>query len=86
MRGSGVTMVQVIEAEYVGRESLGSLRGAVAPLQMLFNATGPVLAGLAYDVSGSYDRIFWAYAAVLLLAAVWMAVAPPPRHPAATPT
>ncbi len=78
--GSVVTMMQVIYAEYFGRESLGSIRGAVAPLQMVFNATGPVLAGLAYDVSGSYDRIFWAYAALLLLAAVWMAFAPPPRH------
>ncbi len=84
--GSTVTMLQAIYAEYFGRESLGSIRGAVAPVQMAFNATGPVLAGLAYDVSGSYDRIFWAYAALLLLAAAWMAFAPPPRHPAAAPT
>jgi len=84
--GSTVTMVQVIYAEYFGRESLGSIRGAVAPVQMAFNATGPVLAGLAYDVSGSYDSIFWAYAGLLLLAAAWMAFAPPPRRLVATPT
>jgi cyanate permease len=71
--------MQGVYAEYFGRESLGSIRGAVAPVQMLFNATGPVLAGLVFDVTGSYDRIFWAYAAVLLLAATWMALARPPR-------
>ena len=84
--GSVVTMMQGVYAEYFGRESLGSIRGAVAPVQMTFNAIGPVLAGLAFDVTGSYVRIFWAYAAVLLLAAVWMAFARPPRSsPAASP-
>ncbi len=84
--GSMITMMQGVYAEYFGRTSLGSIRGAVAPVQMVFNATGPVLAGLAYDVSGSYDRIFWVYASVLLLAAVWMALARPPIHaPTAAP-
>ncbi len=82
--GSVVTMMQGVFAEYFGRESLGTIRGAVAPVQMLFNATGPVLAGLVYDATGSYDRIFWAYAAVLLLSATWMALAQPPRFPRAT--
>ena len=83
--GSVVTMMQGVFAEYFGRESLGAIRGAVAPVQMLFNATGPVLSGIAFDVTGSYDRIFWAYAAVLLLAAIWMSLAQPPRLPRSTP-
>jgi len=85
--GSVVTMMQGVYAEYFGRESLGSIRGAVVPVQMLFNALGPVLAGLAYDATGSYDRIFWIYAAVLLLAAFWMALARPSRlSPSSQPT
>ena len=78
--GSVVTMMQVIYAEYFGRESLGSIRGAVAPVQMVFNAAGPVLAGVAFDVTGSYSQIFWVYTGVLLLAAFWMALARPPRR------
>jgi predicted MFS family arabinose efflux permease len=78
--GSMITMMQVVYAEYFGRKSLGSIRGAVTPIQMAFNATGPVLAGWAFDASGSYVRIFWVYAAVLLLAAVWVALARPPRR------
>ena len=78
--GSVVTMVQVVYAEYFGRESLGSIRGAVAPIQMAFNATGPLLAGWAFDATGSYVQVFWAYAALLLLAAIWMTLARPPRR------
>ena len=78
--GSMVTMMEVVYAEYFGRESLGSIRGAVAPIQMVFNAAGPVLAGWAFDVTGSYVQIFWAYAALLVLAAVWMSLARRPRR------
>jgi MFS family permease len=80
--GSMITMMQVVYAEYFGREALGSIRGAVAPIQMAFNATGPLLAGWSFDVSGSYVRIFWAYAGLLLLAAIWVTLARPPRRSA----
>ncbi len=78
--GSMVTMMMVVYAEYFGRRSLGSIRGAVAPIQMAFNATGPLLAGWAYDTSGHYLEVFSAYAALLLLAAFWMVLAPRPRR------
>jgi hypothetical protein len=82
--GSVVTMMQVVYAEYFGRESLGTIRGAVAPIQMAFNATGPLLAGWAFDVSGDYVRIFWIYAGLLLLASFWMVIARRPRRPSVT--
>ncbi|MGB6837329.1 MAG: MFS transporter [Dehalococcoidia bacterium] len=78
--GSMVTMMMVVYAEYFGRRSLGSIRGAVAPIQMAFNAVGPLLAGWAFDVSGSYLEVFWAYAGLLLLSAFWMVLAPRPRR------
>ncbi len=80
--GSVVTMLQVVYAEYFGRESLGTIRGAVAPIQMAFNAVGPLLAGWAYDTAGDYVMVFWANSALLLLAAVWTTLARPPRRPA----
>lgn len=78
--GSMVTMMQVIYAEYFGRSSLGSIRGAVAPIQMAFNATGPLLAGWAFDATGHYLEVFSAYVGLLLLSAFWMVLAPRPRR------
>lgn len=82
--GSMVTMMTVVYAEYFGRRSLGSIRGAVAPIQMAFNAAGPLLAGWAYDTTGHYLEVFSAYVGLLLLAAFWMVLAPRPRRGGST--
>jgi MFS transporter, OFA family, oxalate/formate antiporter len=53
--GSGV-MQETIWAHFFGRISLGTVRSAVWPLQMVLGAAGPVALGLAYDLTGSYAR------------------------------
>ncbi len=78
--GAMFTMTQVIYAEYFGRKALGRIRGAVAPLHIAFNAAGPPLAGWAFDVSGSYTRVFSAFVILLAIAVVWMLLAVPPRR------
>lgn len=77
--GVMVTMMGVIHADYFGRTALGRIRGFVAPVNIAFNAAGPPLAGWAFDVSGSYAPVFWAFAALLLLAFLWMLLASPPK-------
>lgn len=77
--GVMVTMMGVIHADYFGRTALGRIRGFVAPVNIAFNAAGPPLAGWAFDVSGSYVPVFWAFAALLLLAFLWMLLASPPK-------
>jgi MFS family permease len=83
--GGMFTLQQVIFADYFGRQSLGAVRGVVAPVQMGANAVGPLFAALAFDASGDYNVIFSAYGAFTLLASVFVFLARPPVRSAQPP-
>ena len=53
----------VVYADYYGRASLGKIRGIGEIGVLLGQSTGPLLAGLVFDLRGSYALIFIAYAA-----------------------
>ncbi len=53
----------VVYADYYGRASLGKIRGIGETGVLLGQSTGPLLAGLVFDLRGSYALIFIAYAA-----------------------
>jgi len=79
--GIGVLMLMqnYLWAEYFGRRHLGSIRGAVTPITLLFGGAGPPIAGYVRDATGSYTEV-WLVAIVLMaLGAVVMALTPPPR-------
>ncbi|MBI4339430.1 MAG: MFS transporter [Chloroflexi bacterium] len=73
------TLYQLIFADYYGRESLGRIRGAVWPVQMLTNSAGPLIAAIAYDVLGTYSPVFVAFAGLMVLSAALVFMAKPPR-------
>jgi OFA family oxalate/formate antiporter-like MFS transporter len=79
--GLMITSSQLVFANYFGRESLGAIRGAVAPIQMGLNAIGPIIAGLAHDQTGSYMAAFVPFACAYLVAAGALTVARRPVHP-----
>ena len=54
----------VVYADYYGRASLGKIRGIGEIGVLVGQSTGPLLAGLAFDLRGSYALIFVAYAAI----------------------
>jgi OFA family oxalate/formate antiporter-like MFS transporter len=78
--GTGIlfTVMQVVWADYFGRESIGVIRGMVAPIHLFGNALGPLVASLFYDVTGNYHLI---YAICALLAAVGAALIMLARRP-----
>jgi MFS family permease len=73
---------QVVFADYFGRDAIGAIRGYSQPFQLGTNAFGPLLAGAAYDLSGSYVAAFIPFACAYLVAATALVIAkkpPPPR-------
>jgi MFS family permease len=88
--GTTIILNSMIFAVYFGRRSLGTIRGIASPFQLFFNAAGPFLGGLSYDLTGSYVTAFAGYAAFYVVAALCMVAAnrPTPRlaaAPTATP-
>ena len=54
----------VVYADYYGRSSLGRIRGLAEIGVLVGQSTGPLLAGVAYDLSGSYTLIFLIFAGI----------------------
>jgi MFS transporter, OFA family, oxalate/formate antiporter len=82
--GLMVTSSQIVFADYFGRHALGSIRGAAAPFQMGLNAIGPIVGGLAYDLTGSYLAAFIPFTFAYLIAAGALMIARRPAFPGAT--
>lgn len=77
--GGTVSLTRMVWAEYYGRRSVGGIQGLVMPIQSSFNALGPLLAGWAFDVSGSYIEVFSLLGGGYALAAICALLARPAR-------
>ena len=79
--GIGVLMLMqnYLWAEYFGRGHLGSIRGAVTPITLIFAGAGPPLAGYVRDATGSYTSVWLVSIGLMVLGALAIAVTPPPR-------
>ena len=76
--GSAWTLMQVVYADYFGRRALGVIRGSAQPVQLGFNAAGPLATGLWFNHAGSYDAAFALFALLFLVAAAAVAFSPRP--------
>jgi len=66
-------------ADYFGRQHLGSIRGVVMPITLVFGGTGAPLAGYVRDFTGSYS-IIWVVGTVLMaLGAMLLVLTPSPQ-------
>jgi MFS family permease len=77
--GGTMLVVQIIFPDYFGRDSLGAIRGIIAPVQGVMHALGPIGAAIAYDLTESYMLVFVVFAVATLLAAVCILLARPPQ-------
>lgn len=82
--GNAGSMVvsETIWANYYGRISLGTVRSVVAPLQVGSSAAGPIVLGLIFDLSGSYQAAWLILALGFFIAGGLVQLARPPRQPA----
>lgn len=53
--GGLLTMLPIAWADYYGRRSYGAIRGLALTVQVLAQATGPLLSGVLRDATGTYD-------------------------------
>ncbi len=80
-------LISILLARYYGRNSYGSIAGAMRPFEAAGLGIGSILGGLIYDLTGSYDGLFFesVVASVLALGLITLAKAPV-RPVAATPS
>ncbi len=78
---SGVTFTVslVVWADYYGRGNLGAIRGMTSPISQVTNASGPLVAALAYDATGSYTAILWTFVAIAGATSFCWLLATPPK-------
>ncbi len=81
--GGTLTVQETVWADYYGRMTLGTVRSVGRPFTIVFSAGGPVFAGMAYDLGGSYQLAFVVFIVAYLIAAALILVTPEPRMPAA---
>ncbi len=74
----------VMYANYFGRDSLGKIRGVGEIGVLLSQATGPVIAGVLFDLRGGYNTIFTVFVVLALTCSllVLKARAPVRKQPA----
>ena len=76
--GGMMFLQSFIWADYFGRESVGSIRGLVNPINLVVGGLGAPAAGYVRDITGSYDPAWWAGVGLMTFAAVLTVVTPPP--------
>lgn len=81
LRGAFPTLEAVVWADYFGRTYLGTIRGTFQPLILIARAGGPLLAGVLFDLTGSYDIALQTCIVMLIFGALAMVFAPAPTHP-----
>ena len=83
--GGMMFLQSFIWADYFGRESVGSIRGLVNPINLAVGGLGAPAAGYVRDITGSYDPAWWAGVALMTFAAVLTVATPAPKKPDRVP-
>ena len=76
--GGIATLVSLIVAEQFGLSSLGIILGAVTFSITIGEASGPIVAGHIFDITGSYNLAFLACAAISIIGIILSASLRPP--------
>ena len=80
-RGEG-TLVNMVLAQYYGRESYGRIAGVTSPFNMAALGLGPLAASLSYDLTGAYTIVYGTFGFTYMVSAVLLWMARRPARPA----
>ena len=76
--GGMMFLQNFIWADYFGRESVGSIRGLVNPINLFVGGLGAPVAGYVRDFTGTYDPAWWVGVGLMIFAAVLTLATPAP--------
>ncbi len=76
--GGEATLMQTIRGEYFGRRAFGTIMGFMGMVMILGTVAGPLFAGYAWDITGSYNLAFMVFAGTMAVAVGLVLLAKPP--------
>ena len=65
-----MTMLPLAWANYFGRASYGAIRGAALTVQVLAQASGPLVSGILRDLTGDYSLSLQCFTGLALAGAL----------------
>ncbi len=77
--GGAMSLRPVLQADYFGTRSFGTIMGLMSSVSMLGGLASPVIAGWLFDVMGSYHLAWQLFALATLPAIPLMLLAKPPE-------
>jgi cyanate permease len=77
--GGMLTLLPVAWADYFGRTNYGAIRGLALSVQVLAQASGPLMSGALYDWTGTYTAALQCFAALSALSVFAALAAKQPR-------
>jgi MFS family permease len=80
--GGFPTLAQLVWPEFFGRMHIGSISGLTQFFTTVIGSMGPLIAGLVYDATGTYQSSLWLLVATWLLCAAVIFSVRPAREPA----
>lgn len=75
----GFVLMHVLIARYYGRRSFGAISSVLEPFHKGGLGVGALIAGLGFDLTGSYRLVFWVFVANYLIAATLTFLARQPK-------
>jgi MFS family permease len=81
--GGTIPLSPAIRGEYFGRAAFGKIQGFMSPIMMTGSMTGAMIAGILYDMMGTYTLSFGVTAMLQFLAAFTIFFAKPTQSPGA---
>lgn len=75
------TLVNIILAQYYGRNAYGAISGFIYPFHMFGLGMGPIVASISFDITGSYRTVFGFFIAAAMIAATCIYLARKPIPP-----